>query len=181
MLLQMRQRENEGLVVFIQKVLSNKRDLVGIQIGSYRGQSAELFVKSGAFKTFYCIDPWEEGYDSSDVADSKYIHLAEQEFDLKFKNNDIVKKLKMKSLDAVKMFKDNSIDFVYIDGCHTYEAVKEDIKNYYPKLKYNSIIGGHDWGWQTVRKAVLNFFHQQPKIISPDSSWFYFKDVISIN
>ena len=182
MLLQQRRGDTDLLNIFIKDQLVGKHDLIGIQIGSYRGQSAELFLKSGAFKTFYCIDPWQQGYDPEDKADAPEIILAEQDFDRRFKDNEIVKKIKMKSSDAVNMFKNNSIDFIYIDGNHLYEAVKEDLKNYYSKIKYNGIVSGHDFvhGYG-VQKAVLEFFKSMPENIYPDSSWLYIKDVISVN
>ena len=79
------------------------------------------------------------------------------------------------------MFKDSSIDFIYIDGCHTYDAVLQDLKNYYSKIKYGGLVCGHDFsdGWPDVRQAVLDFFKKRPRSVYLDGSWVYKKDVIS--
>ena len=179
----MRCGDEDGLNELIQDWLIGKHDLVGIQIGSYKGQSAELFLKSGAFKTFYCIDPWQSGYDIWDCASyEENIREAEEEFDRRFKDNEIVKKIKMKSSDAAKLFEQNSIDFIYIDGNHLYKAVKEDLKNYFPIVKDGGIIAGHDynttdWHLADVVRAVNEFFNIPPfQTYTDDKSWIYIKN-----
>ena len=50
-------------------------------------------------------------------------------------------------------FDNDSFDFVYIDGNHDYESVINDINNYKPKLRKNSLIGGHDIDYDGVKNA----------------------------
>ena len=132
--------ENDPLNKFVNDFLMGKSNLTGIEIGSYRGESTEIFLKSNAFKKLYCIDPWLPGYDIKDAASSKEIVLAEKEFDERFKNNNIVVKIKQQSSDAFNLFKNESIDFIYIDGNHQYEFVKNDLINYFNKIKQGGII-----------------------------------------
>ena len=49
------------------------------------------------------------------------------------------------SVAAAKTFADGSFDFVYIDGNHTYRGVKNDLEAYYPKVKTDGFICGHDF------------------------------------
>jgi hypothetical protein len=58
------------------------------------------------------------------------------------------------SLEAVKLFNDGYLDFCYIDSSHTYEETKKEIKAWYPKVKDESILAGHDYNASDVRKAV---------------------------
>lgn len=60
------------------------------------------------------------------------------------------------SPDAIEDINEK-LDFVYIDGNHDYEFVKEDIRNYYPLVKDNGIIGGHDFPSIGVCRAVIEF------------------------
>ena len=64
----------------------------------------------------------------------------------------------MTSVEAAKQYEDNSLFFVFIDGSHLYESVKEDIQAWLPKVKSGCFIGGHDIDqteeFNGVRKAV---------------------------
>ena len=45
---------------------------------------------------------------------------------------------------ALEDFEDSSIDLLHLDGCHTYEAVKNDFCNWLPKISEQGIILLHD-------------------------------------
>jgi predicted O-methyltransferase YrrM len=66
------------------------------------------------------------------------------------------------SMIAVKQFADESLDFVFIDGNHTYDFVKEDINAWTPKVRKGGIVSGHDFyvfpsGDHGVIFAVLEY------------------------
>ena len=170
--------------------LNMKRDLVDltaclpsnlkmIEIGSYAGESTELFYQSNKIVECYCIDPWQNNYDNLD--DASYIRsmdIVEKAFNERIKTFKNLHKLKMTSLEAVKQFEDKSIDFVYIDGMHTYEAVKQDIKLWKPKIKLNGFIGGHDYYLDSVKRAV----HEElgfPDQLFCGSSWLKRNELIT--
>ena len=174
MLHTMRQGIFSHLRDLVNELLIGKNDLIGIEIGSYQGESAEILLSSGAFKKLSCIDPWVMDYDPSDTTGDAGIFLAEEAFDKRFKDNPVVTKLKMMSNDAVGLFEDNSIDFIYIDGNHQYAFVKQDLENFVPKIKVGGIIAGHDYGGPTtpgVTKAIEEFFGGKPEKVYPDFSW----------
>ncbi len=59
-------------------------------------------------------------------------------------------------------FADNYFDWIYIDGNHLYEYVKQDLELYYGKVKTGGLITGDDYfqgGWWNggVVKAVNEF------------------------
>lgn len=45
--------------------------LTMVEIGSYAGESMEMFASSSKFKTVICVDPWENDYDINDTASTK--------------------------------------------------------------------------------------------------------------
>ncbi|MGH7137350.1 MAG: class I SAM-dependent methyltransferase, partial [Pirellulales bacterium] len=72
------------------------------------------------------------------------------------------------SREAATCFEDGSLDFVYIDAAHAYEAVREDLRLWYPKVRSQGIFAGHDFldgdrpeGEFGVRRAVLEFERQK--------------------
>jgi membrane-associated protease RseP (regulator of RpoE activity) len=70
----------------------------------------------------------------------------------------IVTPVKMSSVEAAKLYEDKSLFFVFIDASHLYEAIKEDIIAWLPKVKSGGFIGGHDIDqteeFNGVRRAV---------------------------
>ncbi len=57
------------------------------------------------------------------------------------------------------IFEDYYFDWIYIDGNHLYEFVKQDLQLYYPKVKPGGCITGDDYGaqgwWENgVQRAV---------------------------
>ena len=168
-----------NLFELVKDYLLNRKNLIGIEIGCYAGESTSVFLRSNAFRKFYCVDPWIPDYDSKTVITRNDLIEAEKVFDRKFANSDIVTKVKMKSDDAVSLFANASIDFLYIDGDHNYESVRNDILHYVPKVKSDGIISGHDYTstkWTGVKQAVDEYFQKPPLKIYHDSSWLYIKE-----
>ncbi len=82
-----------------------------------------------------------------------------QEFERNVKRFDIeeniMKIFEMKTDEAVKEIPDGQFDLLFIDADHSYEAVKNDIENWLPKIKEHGTISGHDYGNHPgVSKAV---------------------------
>jgi hypothetical protein len=106
------------------------------------------------------------------------MQVVEQCFDKMRENlpilsgRDCVTKLKMTSYEASTIFKPASLDFVYIDGCHLYESVMEDLALWLPKIRPNGLIGGHDFAewYPDIMKAVRTVVGEPDKTFS-DSSW----------
>ena len=125
-----------------------------LEIGSYLGESTYIFLESKRFNSITCLDMWASGYDDNDSSSSK-MEGIEKEFDLLVENsNGIIKKIKNSSENIDNLFENKSFDFIYIDGNHTYDWVKQDIEKSLTKLKNGGFIAGHDYNWPEVQKAV---------------------------
>lgn len=146
-------------------------DLVGIEIGSYAGESAEIFASSGKFKTLYCVDFWKEGfYPDRGTAGAELL------FDRVSKRYSCIKKVKTNSDHIVAAFHTAGfppvqIDFIYIDGGHDYDQVCRDIVNAHILLNGQGILAGHDYvpEFPGVMKAVDELV--RPDKFYVDSSW----------
>jgi GR25 family glycosyltransferase involved in LPS biosynthesis/predicted O-methyltransferase YrrM len=118
-----------------------------VEVGSWKGKSSAYMAveiaNSNKNIDFYCVDTWEGSIEHKNNTEISML------YDIFLSNMKPVESyytpLKMKSLDAVSRFGDHSLDFVFIDGSHEYEDVKEDIKAWLPKVKPGGILAGHDY------------------------------------
>tara|TARA_Y100000034_G_scaffold30942_1_gene37816 strand:- start:1605 stop:2231 length:627 start_codon:yes stop_codon:yes gene_type:complete len=118
----------------------------GAEIGTFQGEYAKIILDRWP-GTLYMVDPWrplgEEYQDASNQKD----HLDAYSTTMQNINGHEERAHMIRALShqAVKLFADNSLDFVYIDGSHAYDYVKEDIRLWYPKVKKGGLVAGHDY------------------------------------
>ncbi len=67
----------------------------------------------------------------------------------------------------------NEVDYVFLDADHTEAGVLRDLQAWWPKVRKGGYIGGHDWQFPTVSKAVRSFF-PAPEIIDQEC-WLWRK------
>lgn len=154
------------LIEYVSTTL-DKDDLTMIEIGSYTGESTVLFAEKFKVTT---IDPFKGNYDEKDVASytdfEKVYDLFKQR--TQGKNVTLIRETSDRAVNFIK----DRVDFIYIDGLHTYDQVKKDIKNYKQFVKPGGFIGGHDYSrdWPGVVDAVNESFGKPLKIFR-DTSW----------
>jgi hypothetical protein len=144
------------------------------EIGVWKGDFAQVILDVLQPEKLFLIDPWKaQEYDgawynrSQDEMDEIRADVMKR-FALEIVRNK-VELLQMYSANASWLFDNNSLDFVYIDGCHLYKFIKNDLKMFWPKLKSGGRMMGDDYdieGWweHGVTKAVDGF--NPPDIIS---------------
>ena len=122
----------------------------GAEIGVQEGIYSEHILKIWKGSTLFSIDAWQnfdadEYIDISNRTDDQQILLyANATLRLRpFGERSIV--WRMTSEQAAYTMPDKTLDFCYIDADHRYEAVKQDIELWLPKVKPGGIICGHDY------------------------------------
>lgn len=140
-----------------------------VEIGCFAGESTIIFAPR--VRCLYAVDPWLSGYDDDDIGSRVMNEEIENDFDKATNKFPNIVKMKMTSLQAHTRFANNTLDVVYIDACHKYEAVKNDIVIWKPKVKKGGIIAGHDFCMDGVKKAVLESIGRVDEVYV-DSSWF---------
>lgn len=168
----------KGLVPYINRMRGD--NLKGVEIGTGRGEGSYLILeKCSNVKKLYTIDPFKEFNDWIGVIEQK----DQDKFEAIAKINhaefgERVEMIKKSSDEAVSMFEDNSMDFIFIDGDHSVQQVKQDCINYYPKLRSGGIFAVHDTNLNSVKEGI-RLFREEKKVripiqlIGPSISFWY--------
>ena len=177
--------------IYLEQIEKAKDGYKFVEIGSLLGRSSAFMgveIKNHGKKiTLDCIDFWDirgvsELANPGDQCGYSYKEHGDDILYKVFNDNmktagisDIVTSHRMSSQDGAKLYQDESLDFIFVDADHKYESVIEDLKSWYPKLKYGRTIGGHDYDWAGVKQAVDEFFGAENIKVS-NTSWTYYKD-----
>jgi len=127
-------------------------DSLFVEIGSFKGRSSAFMAVEIANSKknikFECIDPMDLMSHYADSAIEKpeeFVGYSADGFRERMKPvENYYTLIQMTSDDAVSRYEDGSIDFIMIDGDYTYEAVKKDILNYFPKMRSGGLMTGDD-------------------------------------
>jgi len=136
------------MIKYIQNNL-NGRSLIGCEIGVDKGYNLKNIIEVLKPQWMYAVDIT---FKNLTFKDKKTSYIEEP------------------SMDAKGLIPDG-LDFVYIDGDHSLDSVYNDIVNYYPKVKKDGIIGGHDFKFFSVRRAVYRFFDVKDVFVENCDWW----------
>lgn len=128
------------------------KEITAIELGVFDGTFSKEILEILTPKTLFLVDPFhpnEETY--GDAMQITTAYSTKNELDLvliKFKKE--IEKgqvfvVKEYSYNAVKCHDNNMFDFIYIDASHLYKDVKKDLYDWFPKLKQNGLLCGHDY------------------------------------
>jgi len=174
-------------------VLLNARGLTGqgAEIGVSRGTFSEQILQVWQGRKLFSVDPWKE-FSQDEYRDITNVQQKSQEAyytETKARLAGFGERSciwRMTSAEAANKFENRQLDFVYIDAQHHYEAVKEDISLWFPKLRQGGVLSGHDYvdgrfeeGEFGVKSAVDEFvaFKKLKLHVTSDPSfpsWFVF-------
>lgn len=147
---------------------------IGVEVGVHTGDFSAHILKLVKPAKIFLIDPWKYEPDPR-YRNSLYGSKNKQEqVELDERYQQVVDRfsedieagkvtiLRQLSVEAAQQFDSESLDWVYIDGNHLYEFVKQDLQLYFPKIKPGGFLCGDDYGikgwWESgVMKAVDEF------------------------
>ena len=142
----------------------NSHSLTGVEIGSQYGYNAYSLLKQlRNLSLLYLVDPYAS-YDeyTESWATNDGVNVAFEKakkivspYQLKTR---FIRKFSDEAVDDIP----NIVDFVYIDGNHDYEFVKQDIDLYYPRVRSGGVLCGHDFATHElgVCRAVVEFVNE---------------------
>ena len=121
------------------------------EIGVAGGMNALLMLKAYNKTFLHLVDNYGEGQQAKEMLRAIEPYKERTKFIYK------------KSLEAAKEYSDEFFDYVYIDAGHEYKDVTEDLTAWYPKVKFNGMLAGHDWMDGDVRQAVFDYLQNTPQ------------------
>jgi predicted O-methyltransferase YrrM len=129
-------RETEA--AYLYRLARRKGNIV--EIGCLFGRSTVALVMAakifGASVT--SIDPFIETANTQQLSSQDFWKKNLDDLDLK-----PPELMAMKSHEAASQY-DREIAFIFIDGGHSYETVKQDIRDWLPKIKVTGVVAFHD-------------------------------------
>jgi len=150
------------------------KDGTFVELGAWLGKSSSYLCDKATGQDIIIVDTWKG---SPNELTTHHKLATEQDIYQLFVENMGERKykaIKATSKAAARKFKAESLDVVFIDLTHTYEAVKEDIKLWLPKVKKGGYIAGDDYheNWKGVIQAVDELL---PHATFIDDCWIYQK------
>lgn len=159
-------------------LMRNSEDLVGglhdlmrhigrvdtlIEVGCFAGESTAIL--SGYANRLIAIDPWEGGYSDMDGASHHDFRAVWNAFRSRSYACPVLP-VRAASPAAAEWFAE-PVDMVYIDGCHTEEAVRADIAAWSRRCR---ILAGHDYPNKPGVKRAVDALVGRVKLFR-DGSW----------
>ena len=151
------------------------------EVGIHKGRTIKrvLRVVHGKIGEYWAIDPWcylgtEYGGKMGNAPQEDWdnIYFSVSKLTSFFPKLHIIRATSERA--AKSMFLNEFFDLVFIDADHRYEAVKKDIELWYPKVKINGLLTGHDYGARKtfgVKQAVDEAFGKPDEVYPETYVW----------
>lgn len=176
----------EGLRSMCRDVRTHLSDLCHVndsfwEIGSYAGESTEIFLQEFPFMKVTSIDPWKGGYDDDDTASQADFQEVYMDFLNRTQwwfNHEYMRNTFENFFKLMKQNDQHQVLMVYIDASHRYEDVKKDIEMSLECIIPGGIISGHDFLIKPNEKSHVNGVQKavreilgEPDEVYADTSW----------
>lgn len=121
------------------------RPALFVELGTHTGESFFAFcqaIREGNVQCkAYSVDTWRGDIHTGSYGEQVF---SEVEAYRASHYGSFTSLLRMTFDEAVKLFEDESIDLLHIDGEHTYEVVRHDFDNWWPKVRPGGVVALHD-------------------------------------
>lgn len=129
---------------FAYDLVANFRPRTLVELGVHYGDSYFTFCQAIRDQELECnsfgVDRWS-GEIHSGFYDEEVWDIVSNYNNANYNFSRLIRK---EFTSALEDFEELSIDLLHLDGCHTYEAVKNDFCNWLPKISEQGIILLHD-------------------------------------
>lgn len=152
---------------------SNGSIHTGVEVGTHRGATAARLLAEFPGLVLFCVDPYAEYPEDHPYRKSgdgiASLSAQEQEANYRAAKEATsfalcrVLFIRRPSPEAVRYIPAPRFSFVFLDGAHHYEAVRDDIAAWWPRVEAGGVLCGHDLGHPRdgkkfgVKRAVEEF------------------------
>jgi len=175
-------RHTKQLIRMLRKELGSEIEC-GVEIGVWRGHNSMHLLSQFPGMTLVMCDPYDLGGNHATQTGSirEFRAAAKEARELTDQFHERRCILQKDSVPSSKEFRDEMFDFGFLDACHLYEDVRQDLAAWYGKIKEGGVFCGHDYnskmdrkGEWGVKKAVDEFckLHDYAPAIQPGNVWW---------
>lgn len=161
-------------------------DATCAEIGVWKGEFSERIKAAARPRALHLIDPWRfvaaypaRWYGGAAARNQEDMDRIHRDVVSRFAGDPRVIVHRLESRSAAESLADTVFDWVYIDGDHSYEAVRDDLKAWASRLKPGGLLTGDDYTWRDeagacpVKRAVQEFVaRQSPRDVTIDGDQF---------
>jgi GT2 family glycosyltransferase len=134
-----------GHVPFAWWIVAAARPRLLVELGTHNGTSYAAFCETVMHERLdarcYAVDTWQGDEHAGFYGETVWEDFSRFHAQRYAGFSEL---LRTTFDDALDYFEDGSVDLLHIDGCHSYEAVLADFKNWRPKLSSRAVVLFHD-------------------------------------
>ncbi len=114
----------------------------GVEVGVHRGATSALLLKRCPRLVLHMVDSWIVD-DFGIPSDKQEEFYREARRNVMFATD----RTRIHRADSVVVAKSlTGLDFAFIDACHKYESVRDDLAAWWPAVRTGGLYCGHDYG-----------------------------------
>ncbi|MCA1819490.1 MAG: class I SAM-dependent methyltransferase [Halobacteriales archaeon] len=165
----------EGNKRLLRQAISERKPEVIVELGSWLGLSATFFAQEAPKAQIICVDTWEGSQEHQGGAQFAPVlgKLHGSFLANLWPHQDRVVAIRAFSWDGLQAIHDQGIvaDLIYVDASHETNDVMRDLDTAW-RLFPNAVVLGDDWGWPSVRRAVVPFAKKHGLRVNRDKNCY---------
>lgn len=167
-----------GIVPYLKRM---RGDLIGVELGVLKGETSfEILNNCANVEKMYGVDPYAAHFDGTAERTDEEMRQYEDIMKVnmsRFGNR--WEHVKKSSHECADMFQNESLDFIFIDTIQLIEHFSKELELWYPKVRKNGMIFGHDAMSESVIVSLKKYRNEHrirvPINHSKNQVWFWTK------
>ena len=132
-----------------------------LELNSFQGELTTIFAHKFNPTSLHAVESFESRISGDVVNDDETIFKhkwddVKHNFFLRSKQYPCIRHYDTDIVGAAKQFADGSLDFIYIGTNNSASMIKQLLDLYLPKLRDGGVIGGGEWGSDSVVKTITD-------------------------